>query len=166
MYGERLLDSIHAYQNSSWLIRKLAVVRHRFWSVVTGADIPINTKIGKDVNFPHPNGVVIHPDVQIGDGCLIMQQVTIGVKLGIGNDVPHLGQGVDVGAGAKVLGNITIGDYAIIGANAVVVKDVPARAIVAGIPAKVIGWRQTDETSNDAPTSTQRSVAPSPNGIY
>lgn len=164
MYGERLLGSIRSYQHSWLLVRKLAVLRHRFWSVITGADIPINTKIGQGVNFPHPNGIVIHPCAHIGPGCLIMQQVTIGVKLGIGNDVPHLGQGVDVGAGAKILGGITIGEYAIIGANAVVVKDVPAYAIVAGIPAKVIGWRQTD-TSNDEPTSTQRSVAPSPNGI-
>lgn len=142
MYGERLLDSIRLYQNSSvQVVRKLAVLQHRFWSAVTGADIPLNTKIGEDLNLPHPNGVVIHPDVIMGSGCIIMQQVTIGVKFGIGNDVPKLGQGVDVGAGAKVLGGITIGDRAIIGANAVVVKDVPASAIVVGIPAKVIGWR-------------------------
>ena len=70
---------------------------------------------------------------------MIMQQVTIGVKHGICNDAPHLERGVNVGAGAKILGNITIGAYSVIGANAVVTHNVPAGVVVAGIPARIIG---------------------------
>jgi len=70
---------------------------------------------------------------------MIMQQVTIGVKGGNNDDAPYLEHGVDVGAGAKILGNIRIGANSIIGANAVVTGDVPANSIVAGIPARIIG---------------------------
>ncbi len=68
-----------------------------------------------------------------------MQQVTIGVKSGFGDDVPHLEPGVEVGAGAKILGPITIGANSVIGANAVVIHSVPPGSIVVGIPARIIG---------------------------
>lgn len=140
--GKRLLASIRAYQRyrhgSSWWARLLAswcVVRHRFWSAVSGADIPLNCTIGGGLLIPHPNGIVIHPDAQIGINCLIMQQVTLGTKAGGG--VPVLEGHVDVGAGAKILGRVHIGAHAVVGANAVVLHDVPAGAIAAGIPAVV-----------------------------
>lgn len=115
--------------------RKLAVLRHRFWSVVTGADVPLNSQIGGGLLMPHPNGIVIHPGAQIGPNCLLFQQVTIGETSG---GVPHLGGHVDVGAGAKLIGKITIGDHAKIGANAVVTIDVPAGATAIGVPAKIV----------------------------
>ena len=86
--------------------------------------------------MPHPNGIVIHPEVTIGPNCLIFQQVTIGTKGRSG--LPHIGGHVDIGAGAKILGNVKIGDHACIGANAVVMHDVPAGKIAVGIPAKVL----------------------------
>jgi serine O-acetyltransferase len=86
--------------------------------------------------MPHPNGIVIHPDAVIGPNCLIFQQVTIGLRDGPG--APHIGGHVDVGAGAKILGPVTIGNHAKIGANAVVLNDVPEGATAVGIPAKVI----------------------------
>lgn len=73
--------------------------------------------------------------------CLIHQQVTIGIKRGDAG-APVIRGHVDIGAGAKIIGNIIIGEHALIGANAVVTKDVPPLAIVAGIPAKVIGFTQ------------------------
>lgn len=85
--------------------------------------------------LPHPNGIVIHPDVVVGVNCLLFQQVTLGSAHG---GVPCIGTHVDIGAGAKVLGPVLVGDYAKIGANAVVVKDVPAGATVVGIPAKIV----------------------------
>ena len=72
--------------------------------------------------IPHPNGIVVHPDAEIGVNCLIFQQVTIGSRTGPG--VPKIGGHVDIGAGAKILGPIKIGPDARIGANAVITKDV------------------------------------------
>ena len=104
------------------LFCRILVLRHRFWSVVTGADIPLNCQIGGGLLIPHPNGIVIHPDAQLGVNCLIFQQVTIGIRDGRG--APLIGGHVDIGAGAKVLGPVRIGSHARIGANAVITKDV------------------------------------------
>lgn len=134
-----LLASIRDYQRYRARGRNLsagwAVVRHRFWSALSGADIPLNCKLGGGLLMPHPNGIVIHPDARIGPNCLLFQQVTIGYGAG---GVPVLGGHVDVGAGAKLLGAIKIGDHARIGANAVVTKDVPAGSTAVGIPAKIV----------------------------
>lgn len=137
-----LIASIRSYERNppgrgpvALLARKLAVFRHRFWSAVTGADIPLNTRIGGGLRLPHPNGIVIHPSVTIGPNCLIFQQVTLGANF---RGVPVIGAAVDIGAGAKVLGPIVVGDHAMIGANSVVLKDVAAGTVVAGIPARVI----------------------------
>ena len=149
--AKQLLKSIRDYQKCSnkkgflpKLNKKLAVIRYRFWAVITGADIPINGNIGGGLSIPHPNGIVIHPQAKIGVNCLIHQQVTIGVSRK-NNKAPIIHGHVDIGAGAKLIGDITIGEHALIGANAVVVKDVPAYAVVAGIPAKIIGTTIEDQ---------------------
>lgn len=136
-----LLASIRDYQYYKnrplfALLKKVAVLRHCFWSIVTGADIPLNSKIGGGLLMPHPNGVVIHPNAIIGPNCLIFQQVTIGTISG--SSQPIIGGHVDVGAGAKVLGGVKVGAHARIGANAVLLIDVPAGKTVVGIPAKII----------------------------
>ena len=86
--------------------------------------------------LPHPNGIVIHPGTKIGPNCLLFQQVTIGTNYGKG--LPLIGGHVDIGAGAKIFGDIKIGDHARVGANAVVLSDVQPRATVVGIPARMI----------------------------
>ena len=138
-----LLASIRAYQHHAssgapWagLMRRLCVLRHRIWSVVTAADIPLNSHIGGGLLMIHTNGIVIHPRAAIGPNCLIFQQVTIGTNKGEG--VPTLGAHVEVGAGARILGDVVIGDRAKIGANAVVLCDVPAGATAVGMPARII----------------------------
>jgi serine O-acetyltransferase len=142
--GRKLLRAIRRYQDLqkrggllSTPLCKLAILRHRFWSMVAGADIPLNCNIGGGLMLPHPNGVVIHPDAKIGVNCLIFQQVTVGIRSGKG--APQIGGHVDIGAGAKILGPVTIGAHARIGANAVVIMDVPPGAIAVGVPAKIIG---------------------------
>lgn len=119
--------------------RKSAVLRHRFWSVVAGADIPLTSKLAGGLALPHPNGVVLHPETVIGPNCILFQQVTLGASPG--QAPPELGGHVDIMAGAKVVGSVKIGDHALIGANAVVTSDIPEGAIAVGIPAKVIGSR-------------------------
>lgn len=119
------------------MLRNIAVLRHRIWGVATGADIPLNSRIAGGLLLPHPNGVVVHPQSEIGPNCLLFQQVTLGTVQG-SNAVPRLGGNVVVGAGAKLLGGIVIGDHALIGANAVVLRDVPAGATAIGIPARII----------------------------
>ena len=138
-----LLASIRCYQRNraprgglAGPVRAFAVLRHRFWSVVTGADIPLNCRIDGGLLLPHPNGVVIHPGAVVGPNCLIFQQVTIGSD-GHGA-LPRIGGHVDIGAGARILGGVVIGDHARIGANAVVLTDVPPGATAVGIPARVI----------------------------
>jgi len=134
----RLLKSLRRYQASrerggllATGIRYLSVLEHRFWSVVTGADIPLNCRLGGGLLLLHANGIVIHPDATVGPNCLILQQVTLtaGVTLG-GN--------VDIGSGAKLIRPISIGDHANVGANAVVLSDVPEGATAMGVPARVI----------------------------
>lgn len=117
------------------VLKKWAVLRHRFWSVVTGADIPLGSKIAGGLLLPHANGIVIHPDALIGPNCLIFQQVTIGTR-GPGG-APQIGGHVDIGAGAKILGPVRIGNHVVIGANAVVLSDVPDNCMAVGIPAVV-----------------------------
>lgn len=95
------------------------------------------------VVLPHPHNIVIGRNVRIGENCTIYHDVTIGQNLDM---FPKIGDNVIVYTGAKIIGGITIGDNAVIGANAVVIKDVPQNAIVAGIPAKVIRYR--NETDN------------------
>jgi serine O-acetyltransferase len=136
-----LLAAIRAWQSAQalpWPLKKIvggvAVLRHRFWSVVTGADIPVTSKIGGGLVLPHPNGVVIHPGAQIGVNCIIFQQVTIGWARG---GLPTVAGEVEFGAGAKVIGPVHIGAHARIGANAVVLIDVPERGVAVGCPARI-----------------------------
>jgi serine O-acetyltransferase len=137
----RLIRSIRSYQKwderrglMAWLLRKVAILRHRFWSVVTASDIPVSTKIDGGLLLIHPVGIVIHPAVTIGPNCLILQNVTLvgGVKV--------LGH-VDIGAGAVIVRPVTIGKHAKIGANAVVTTDVPDYATAVGVPARIISRR-------------------------
>jgi len=152
----RLLRSIRRYQ--SWasrrgvlagLMKRRWVLSHRFWSVVTGADIPLNSRLGGELLLIHPNGIVVHPDAEIGPNCLLFQQVTIGSN-GPGSGVPILEGHVDVGAGAKILGGVRIGHDAKIGANAVVISDVAPGDSVGGIPARVLKSRTTLPISEDS----------------
>ena len=91
-----LLASIRAYQRHrqaggplSRVLRMVAVLRHRFWSLATSSEIPLNGSWAGGLHMPHPNGIVLHPDAVIGPNCLLMQQVTLGV--GSKPGVPRLG---------------------------------------------------------------------------
>jgi len=112
-----------------------------------GIEIPFSARIGRRVVFEHQHGIVVHGNSVIGDDCIIRQGVTLGIRrMDRLTEAPVLGRGVSVGAGAKILGRVYVGDNADIGANAVVLEDVPARALAIGVPARNI--------SRDAAPST------------
>lgn len=143
MFSARLLRSIEAYKyhrarKGPWhlVMRRIARARHLMWSIITQSDIEPRATLGRRLMLPHPNGIVIHEDAVVGDDCMIMQQVTIGM---IGDqEVPRIGNKVYIGAGAKIIGKLIVGDGARIGANAVVTRDVPANSTAVGVPAQII----------------------------
>ena len=113
-----------------WLKR----LKYRF-----GYDISYRTKIGKGLYIGHSGSIVIHGDAEIGENCNLSQGMTIGVlNRGKAAGIPKIGNCVFIGPGAVILGGITVGDDALIGANAVVNFDVPANAVVAAPIAQVI----------------------------
>ena len=108
-----------------------------FIRITCSADIPVNISIGKGTVLKHNGlGVVLHEKALIGNNVTIMQNVTLGGRNGRG--APVIGDNVFIGTGACVLGGIVIGKDAMIGANAVVISNVPDKAVVGGIPAKII----------------------------
>lgn len=119
--------------------KSLARVIMGLTQILTNIDIHPGAKIGKRVFIDHGTGVVIGQTAIVEDDVLIYQGVTLGgVSLTNGKRHPTVKKGAVLGAGAKILGNITIGKYAKIGANSVVVKEVPDNATAIGIPAHVI----------------------------
>lgn len=147
---------VHAlliHRLSHWIWRKRFFWIARFISHIgrwlTGIEIHPGATIGRRVFIDHGMGVVIGETAVIGDDCTLYHGVTLGgTSWNKGKRHPTLEQGVVIGAGAKVLGPITIGKGAKIGSNAVVVKDVPDNATAVGIPARILDQetnKQRDE---------------------
>lgn len=105
---------------------------------VYGIELPYSVELGRRVVFEHQGGIVVHGNCRIGDDTIIRQNCTLGIRrLDDPFGAPIVGRNVSIGAGAAILGRISIGDDTQIGANAVVLEDVPARSLAAGIPAIV-----------------------------
>ena len=127
----------HRLHNANF--KRLARMIMGINQIITNIDIHPAAVIGRRVFIDHGTGVVIGETAIVEDDVIIYQGVTLGgVSLVHGKRHPTIKKGVVIGAGAKVLGNITIGEYAKIGANSVVVKEVPACSTAIGIPAHVI----------------------------
>ncbi len=128
-----------AHRLHKWHIPLIPRIISYITRIITGIEIHPAAKIGRRLFIDHGEGVVIGETTNIGDDVLIYQQVTLG---GTGKDQgkrhPTLQNNVIVGAGAKVLGNITIGEGTRIGAGSVVVDDVPENSTVVGIPGRVV----------------------------
>lgn len=122
-----------------WRLRWLARMLSQIGRWMTGIEIHPGATIGKRFFIDHGMGVVIGETAEIGDDCTLYHGVTLGgTSWEKKKRHPTLGNDVVVGAGAKVLGPITVGDGARVGSNSVVVKDVPAGATVVGIPGRVV----------------------------
>ena len=128
-----------AHRLYKWNIPLIPRIISYITRIITGIEIHPAAKIGRKFFIDHGEGVVIGETTEIGDNVLIYQQVTLG---GTGKEHgkrhPTLGDNVIVGAGAKVLGNINIGDGTRIGAGSVVVEDVPEHSTVIGVPGRVV----------------------------
>lgn len=112
---------------------------YRYVRNVYGIELPYSVELGRRVIVEHQGCIVVHGDCRIGDDCIIRQGCTLGNRtLDARFDAPVLGRQVNVGAGAKILGAVVIGDGAQIGANAVVLDNVPPRATAVGIPARIV----------------------------
>ena len=139
-------QAIIAHRFLSWLWRMnnpIACFFARWFQyqvkIITNIEIHPGAKIGENLFIDHGSGVVIGETSIIGDDVTIYQGVTLGgVATKKEKRHPTLGSNIVVGAGAKVLGNITIGDYVQIGANSVVLKDVPSKSTVVGIPGRIV----------------------------
>lgn len=131
-----------AHKLRKWKIPFIPRLISQVARFLTGIEIHPGATIGKNFFIDHGMGVVIGETTIIGDDVLIYQGVTLG---GTGKDLgkrhPTIGNAVTVGAGAKVLGNITIGDFTNIGAGSVVIEDVPEHSTVVGIPGRIVQQR-------------------------
>ena len=138
------LQAIVMHRWASWCWWHGAKWSGRFISycarIITGIEIHPGATIGRRVFIDHGFGVVIGETAEIGDDCTIYQGVTLGgTSLHTGaKRHPTLGRGVIIGAGAKVLGGFTVGDYAKVGSNAVLLKPVPPGATAVGNPAHIV----------------------------
>jgi serine O-acetyltransferase len=105
--------------------------------ITTGIDLPCEARVGRRLVIEHFGGIIISGDAVIGHDVRLRHGVTLGLRRTGVAGAPVIGDGVDIGAGAKILGPVTIGAGAVIGANAVVLCDVPAGALAVGIPARI-----------------------------
>ena len=106
--------------------------------ILTGIELPCEVALGRRFRIDHFGGIVISGDAVFGDDCVIRNGVTVGLRHTGKRGSPIVGNRVDIGAGAKILGPVHVGDDVAIGANAVVLKDVPPNSIAVGVPARIL----------------------------
>lgn len=160
------VHAVLGYRATHWLWQRgwryPAKVLSMLIRQITQVEIHPGAKIGRRFFIDHGAGVVIGETAEVGDDCTLYHGVTLGgVSWSQGKRHPTLGSGVVVGAGAKVLGPINIGDRAKIGANSVVVKDVPGGKTVVGIPGKVVRSRK-ESSSNPYGVDLDHHLIPDP----
>jgi serine O-acetyltransferase len=109
-----------------------------FSQIVTGIELPCEVTIGKRFKIEHFGDIIISGDASFGDDVIIRNGVTVGLRHTGVRGAPKIGNRVDIGAGAKILGTVTIGDDVAIGANAVVLQDVPSNCLAVGVPARIV----------------------------
>lgn len=155
---------VYRFGNWRYRIRNRAVrlpfsALYKFLKVIseilTGIDLPCETKLGRRFRIDHFGGIVISGDAVFGDDCIIRNGVTVGLRHTGHRGAPVIGDRVDIGAGAKILGSIRVGDDVAVGANAVVITDVPPNSIAVGVPAKIRSRRplQADFMDTTEPRS-------------
>lgn len=125
---------------SSWLRKPLSLIYKVMFKIiqVLGIELPCEVPVGEGLRIDHTGGIVVSGFASLGHHCVLRNGVTIGLRNEAIPAAPTIGNHVSFGAGSKCLGPITIGDYVEIGANAVVLQDVPSHHIAVGIPARIL----------------------------
>ena len=123
------------------LLRKFCsmvyLVLYKFVQILTGIELPCEAEVGRNFVIDHFGGIVISGFARFGDDCRIRNGVVVGLARTDDPCAPVIGNNVDIGVGAKVLGRIRVGNNVLIGANAVVTRDVPDNSIAVGVPAVI-----------------------------
>jgi serine O-acetyltransferase len=158
----RLSDGFSPRFATIVLIRRAQVLHARGWPLLAklfslanfilfGIEVPARLNIGPGLVIPHSQGTIIGAGY-VGANVTIFQQVTLGAKQAeFGFDIakrPHVCNGVTISAGAKVLGPVRLGEGSVIGANAVVLADVPSGALAVGVPARIVPRSASEEDSS------------------
>lgn len=147
-----------------WGVPVLPALCRRLSIALCGVDILPQAQIGGGLYIPHGLGLVVGGGAVIGRDCTLLQGVTLGEARFDEVACPRLGDGVTVGAGATILGGITVGTGALVGAASVVLEDVPAGAVVAGSPARVVsrprGAADLEETIAEVPQPRRKEESP------
>ncbi|MES2547363.1 MAG: serine acetyltransferase [Pseudomonadota bacterium] len=129
------------YTINNALLRKICSLIYKFLyklvQILTGIEMPCEAEVGDNFLIDHFGGIVISGYAKFGDNCRIRNGVVVGLKNVTEPCAPQIGNNVDIGAGAKILGNIKIGNNVNIGANSVVLTDVPDNTIAVGVPAVI-----------------------------
>ena len=138
----RLVNAINRYMLLKVLFFWYLMIYRLFVEWVLGIELPRKLTVGQNFIFYHGQGLIVNFKTVIGDNCVLRNGVTIGHKKladGTLSNCPVIGNNVDIGANACIIGDVTIGDNVTIGAGAVVVKSIPANSIAVGNPARVLG---------------------------
>jgi serine O-acetyltransferase len=123
---------------------------------ITGMMLPYTVRVGRRVRLEHFGGMILVAD-EIGSDVTLRQNTTLGIAgSNKGRAWPIIGDGADIGAGVVILGSVTVGRGAIVGANAVVTRDVPPHAVVGGVPARLIRMRDPEEAGDPAEVDPDR----------
>jgi serine O-acetyltransferase len=178
--GHQGLWALAEYRFNRWVNRKVKIpfirqilrlfgfIWHKLIQIITGIDLPHQANLGRGIFINHFGGIIINPEVTIGNYCNLSPDIVIGVG-GRGEErgCPTIGARVFIGPGAKIFGKITIGDDVAIGANAVVTKDLPEKAVAVGAPAKIINYKSSSDyiayRQNQIDLSSARSQKEKPN---
>lgn len=125
------------------LFSLLYKISFKIVQILTGVELPCEVDVGRNFRIDHFGDIIISGYARFGDDCIVRNGVTVGLKNLEVKAAPQIGNNVSIGAGAKILGPITIGNNVDIGANSVVICDIPDSSLAVGIPARIISKKSS-----------------------